>query len=65
MQRKGQTFRRPLERKSTRSAVAHQNINFDHLRPPSKHNPQVLDPDPKARSGWGFKMTSLTPDTTP
>ena len=66
MERKGQNFRRPLERKSTRrSAVAHQNINFDHRRPPSKHNPQALDPDPKARSGWGFKMTSLTPDTTP
>lgn len=40
---------------------AHQNIP---VLAPSIQNPQALDPDPKAGSGWGFKITSSTNDTT-
>jgi len=62
MESKGRSFSRPLERKSTgiRAAI-HQNIP---VSPPSMHNPQAFDPDLKARSGWGFTISSQANDTT-
>ena len=57
MERKGQSSRRPLERKSPEmSPVALQNIT---VLPPSKHNPQALYPDSKARIRLGLKNYQL------
>ena len=53
IERNIQSFRRPLERKSTGiSAAAHQNITFE---PPSMVNQQALYPVPKTQVRMGFQ----------